>query len=234
MIARNYREAVSSVLGGGLLYIPVSLIFFLIGTGLFVYFQVYPDILPQQFREAGMSDSVFPYYIVRMLPVGLTGILVASIFAAGMITISTSLNSGSTVILTDFYKRIKKQANEKESLRVLYITSIIMILISIGISFFMIRVENILTVWWSLAGIFSGGMLGLFLLGFFSKKAGNVPAVIGVVLGLLVIMWMSLSPASEMGILKSPFHNYLTIVFGTMTLFFTGFLISLAVNRGKK
>ena len=232
MITRNYKEAVSSVLGGGLLYVPVSLIFFLIGTGLFAYFQVYPDLLPQAFREAGMSDSVFPFYIVSILPVGLTGVLVASIFAAGMSTLSTSLNSGSTVFMSDFYKRMKKSTSEKESLRVLYTTSAIILLIAVSISFFMIRVENILTVWWSLAGIFSGGMLGLFLLGFFSKKAGNVPALIGVALGLLVIMWMSLSPYLTEK-LKSPFHNYLTIVFGTMTIFFAGFLISFMANRYK-
>ena len=225
MIARNYKEAVSSVLGGGLLYIPVSLIFFLIGTGLFVYFQVYPEQLPQQFGEVGMSDSVFPFYIVRLLPVGLSGILIASIFAAGMSTISTSLNSGSTVILTDFYKRIKQSVDEKESLRVLYITSALIILIAIAISFFMIRAENILTVWWSLAGIFSGGMLGLFLLGFFVKKAGNVSAITGVTLGLLIIGWMSLSPYFPES-MQSPFHSYLTIVFGTITIFFTGFLIA--------
>ena len=240
MIAKDFKGAVTSVLGGGLLYIPVSLIFFMIGTGLFVYFQVYPDLLPQQFREPGMSDSVFPYYIVNILPVGLTGLLVASIFAAGMSTISTSLNSGSTVFLTDFYKRIKKSTTEKESLRVLYSTSAVIILISVVIAFFMIRAENILTVWWNLAGIFSGGMLGLFLLGFLSKKAGNMPAIVGVVLGLLVIIWMSLSPVYFTGnfeAFKSPFHNYLTIVFGTMTLFFSGFLVSWMVrikHKGQK
>ena len=234
MIAGNFKEAVSSVLGGGLLYIPVSLIFFMIGTGLFAYFQVYPDFLPHEFREPGMADSIFPYYIIHVLPAGLTGLLIASIFAAGMSTISTSLNSGSTVFLSDFYKRIKQSANEKESLRVLYITSAVIILLSTVISFFMIRVENILTVWWSLAGIFSGGMLGLFLLGFLAKKAGKTPAVIGVVLGLSVIIWMSLSPVYFTGnleSLKSPFHNYLTIVFGTITLFFTGFFVSWAVNK---
>jgi len=232
MIARNFKEAVSSALGGGLLYLPVSLLFFLIGTGLFAYFQVFPDMLPQEFREPGMSDSVFPYFIVRILPVGLSGLLVASIFSAGMSTITTSLNSGSTIFLLDFYKRIRRSANEKESLRVLYITSAVIILLSIVISFFMIRIESILTVWWSLAGIFSGGMLGLFLLGFFSKKAKNVPAVIGVVLGLLVIIWMSLSSYLT-ETLKSPFHNYLTIVFGTMTIFFAGFVITWVLNRFK-
>ncbi|MDR2920037.1 MAG: sodium:solute symporter [Tannerella sp.] len=234
MIARNFKEAVSSVIVGGLLYIPVSLIFFMIGTGLFVYFQVYPELLPVEFREPGMSDSVFPYYIVQILPVGLSGLLIASIFAAGMSTVSTSLNSGSTVFLTDFYKRIKKNASEKSSIRVLYITSAIIILLGIVIAFFMIKTESILSLYWSLAGIFSGGMIGLLLLGFFSKRVDNISAAIGVTLGLLVIVWMSLSPicfTGNMSALKSPFHNYLTIVFGTMVIFFSGFLVSLFVGK---
>jgi len=236
MIARNFKEAVLSTLGGGLLYIPVSLVLFMIGTGLFVFFQANTDMLPLKFREPGMSDSIFPFYIVRILPSGLSGLLVASIFAAGMSTISTSLNSGSTVFLIDFYKRVKRSASEKEYNRVLQISSAAITLFSIVISFFMIKVDNILTVWWSLAGIFSGGMLGLFLLGFFSRKAGNISALIGVILGLLVIMWMSLSRyfTDNLELFKNPFHNYLTIVFGTMTIFFSGFIISWVLSRLKK
>ena len=140
-----------------------------------------------------MSDSVFPYFIVNGLPVGITGLLIASIFAAGMSTISTSLNSGATVILNDFYKRYtKRKIEEKRSVKVLYIASAAICIIGVMISFLIIRVESALDIWWNLAGIFSGGMLGLFLLGYFSKKVTNVPAMIGVALGLLVIIWMSL------------------------------------------
>ena len=237
LITKNYKDTVKSVLGGGLLYIPVSLIFFLIGTGLFVYFRVHPGLLPDEFRQEGMTDCIFPYYIVKVLPVGLTGLLVSCIFAAGMSTISTSLNSGSTVFLTDFYKRFKKQVSEKEALRVLYMTSAVMTIAGIIISFFMIKVTSALDLYWKLAGIFSGGMIGLFLLGYFSKKTGNLPAQIGVTLGLLVITWMSLSPLFFKGSLmayKSPFHSYMTIVFGTLTIFFTGLLISLFIKSVKR
>ena len=237
IIARNFKEAISSVLGGGLLYIPVSLVFFLIGTALFAYFHVYPDMLPPVYRESGMSDSVFPYFIINILPTGLTGLLIAAIISAGMSTISTSLNSGSTVFLIDFYKRIKKSVNEQESSRVLQISSVLIILLGISISFLFIKVESMFVLYTSLAGIFSGGMLGLFLLGYFSKKTGNLPAIIGVVTGLLLIIWMSLSPAVFSGMMesfKSPFHSYLTLVFGTMTIFFAGFFISWALHRFKK
>jgi len=230
MSARNEKEAISSAFGGGLLYIPVSLLFFMIGTGLFVYYQVYPDLLPAEFGEAGMSDSVFPYFIVNGLPVGITGLLIASIFAAGMSTISTSLNSGATVILNDFYRRYKKNVTETESVRMLYAASALICVLGILISFYIIRVESALDIWWNLAGIFSGGMLGLFLLGYFSVKVENAQAAIGVLLGLLVIIWMSLSPVYFGGWLETwqnPLHSYLTIVVGTLVIFLTGFLLSI-------
>ena len=177
-----------------------------------------------------MSDSVFPYFIVNGLPVGLTGLLIASIFSAGMSTISTSLNSGATVILSDFYQRYKKDVSEKESVRVLYLASALICVLGVMISFYIIQVESALDIWWNLAGIFSGGMLGLFLLGFFSKKVENTQAAIGVVLGLLVIIYMSLSPVYFSGPLENlqnPLHSYLTIVVGTMVIFLTGFLLSI-------
>src|SRR5690625_4591963 len=237
MSARNEKEAISSAFGGGLLYIPVSLLFFMIGTGLFVYYMAFPDLLPAEFHEAGMSDSIFPYFIVHGLPVGITGLLVAAIFAAGMSTISTSLNSGATVILNDFYKRYSKNVNEKNSVKVLYLATAGICILGVLISFLVIRVESALDIWWNLAGIFSGGMLGLFLLGYFSQRVTHLPAMIGVAIGLLVIMWMSLSPAYFTGALeayKNPFHSYLTIIVGTLVIFFTGFLASLFLSPNNR
>ncbi len=234
MSARNEKEAISSALGGGLLYVPVSLLFFLIGTGLFVYYQVYADALPAEFLEPGMSDSVFPWFIVNVLPAGLTGLLIASIFAAGMSTISTSLNSSATVILNDFFKRLRSGGNEKDSVKVLYLSSVVISVIGIIISFYIIRVESALDIWWNLAGIFSGGMLGIFLLGYFAGKVKNVAAVTGVALGLLAIIWMSLSPVYFTGGLEkfsNPLHGYMTIVVGTMVIFFTGLLLTAIINK---
>ncbi|MEX2397728.1 MAG: hypothetical protein WD491_11905, partial [Balneolales bacterium] len=102
---------------------------------------------------------------------------------------------------------------------------------------YIIRVESALQIWWNLAGIFSGGMLGLFLLGYFSKKVGNASAAIGVVIGLLVIIWMSLSPVYFTGglePLQNPLHNYMTIVIGTLIIFLTGFLASTYFSKRSK
>jgi SSS family solute:Na+ symporter len=231
LTARTDRDARSSTLLGSLLYLPVSLLFFFIGTALFAYYQAQPQLLPEAYRAAGMADKVFPYFIVHGLPAGLTGLLIAAIFAAGMSTVSTSINSSATILLTDYYKRyIRPAATEKESMRVLYGGSLGMGLLSIGMALAMVSVKSALDAWWALSSVFSGGMLGLFLLGYASRKVRNFDAAIGVVVGLLVICWMSLSPVyftdGTLLRFKSPFHANLAIVIGTTTIFIVGFLLS--------
>jgi SSS family solute:Na+ symporter len=167
---------------------------------------------------------------VNGLPAGVTGLLIASIFAAGMSTVATSINSTATIILSDYYKRyFNKGANEKSSMKVLYSSSLIFGVLGILIASSLVGVESVLDAWWGLASIFSGGMLGLFLLGYLSKAVRNIDAVIGVIVGVLVIVWMSLSPIyfTKGGLLafKSPFHSNLTIVFGTLAIFLVGFLL---------
>ena len=71
--------------------------------------------------EGGICLSVF---IVNELPVGLTGLLIASIFAAGMSTIATSVTSSSTIILTDYYQRFRKHAGNRERMLVLKLSSV--------------------------------------------------------------------------------------------------------------
>ncbi len=91
----------------------------------------------------------------------------------------------------------------------------------------MIGVQSILDLWWQLAGIFSGGMLGLFLLGMISRGAGNVEAKLATVIGILVILWMTFSSMfpEKYETLKNPFHLNMIIVIGTLSIFLTGILI---------
>ncbi len=229
MTTSSVKKAKSSTLFGALLYLPVSLIFFYIGTALFSYYTAQPDLLPAELKVPGAGDKVFPYFIVNALPTGLTGLLIAAIFAAGMSTIATSVNSTATLVLSDYYQRyFNKNASEKSSMKVLYISSVIFGALGVIISLALVGVESVLDAWWSLASIFSGGMLGLFLLAFLSKKVRNIDAVIGVIIGVIVIVWMSLSPLyfTEGNLLafKSPFHSNLTIVMGTLVIFLVGFI----------
>ena len=232
MASKSEQEAKKSAFFGGMLYIPVSMIFFMIGTALYAYYSAQPGLLPDDLQAAEMSDRVFPFFIVNNLPPGFTGLLIASIFAAGMSTVSTSINSGSTVILTDYYKRYaKKEVTEKDSMKVLYISSLTFSIIGIIIGVAMINVQSALDAWWKLASVFSGGMLGLFLLGAFMKVVNIKGTIVGVILGLIAILYLSLSPMvfTEEPLLSyaSPFHTYFTIVIGTLIIFFTGFLATI-------
>ena len=216
--AKNEKEAKFSALFGGYLFIPVSAVFFMIGTGLYAFYKVHPGILPDGVR----ADYVFPFFIVNELPVGLTGLLIASIFAAGMSTIATSVTSSSTIILTDYYQRFRKHAGNRERMLVLKLSSVGVGVAGILVAFAFMSVQSALDAWWALASIFSGGMLGLFLLGYISKKARNFDAVLGVVCGVILVCWIVISPFV---------HANLAIVFGTLLIFLVGFLSANLLNK---
>lgn len=233
--SKSDRAASRSALSGGLLYVPVSLLFLFIGTALYSYYTSGAASLPQELLNPDNADQVFPYFIVNQLPAGVTGLLLASIFAAGMSTISTSYNSSATVFLTDYYKKyVNPKPSEKDSMRVLYLSSAAITIIGIIIAIAMINVKSALDAWWKLAAIFSGGMLGLFLLGAFAKLSKSSGAVIGVITGIAVIAWMSISSLSDdPSKYGNVFHTYLTIVFGTLAIFLVGFLISYISGKRK-
>lgn len=256
--AKSDREARFSALFGGYLFIPVSAVFFLIGTALWSYYHASPELASQLLNPSTSQplkgDEVFPFFIVHVLPTGLTGLLVASIFAAGMSTVSTSITSGATVVLSDFWRRLSSQSAicrdgvyspsasdeakcglginpvptageiDGSGLLVLRLSSLVIGVLGILIALALVNVDSILDSWWKLSSIFSGGMLGLFLLGFLSRKARNIDAAIGVVCGFLVIAWISLG--------NSGIHEYLAIVFGTITIFLVGFLLTKWLHRG--
>lgn len=237
--AKSEKDAAFSTWLGGLLYIPVSLLFFLIGTALFAYYQAYPSSLPDALHAPEMADRVFPYFIVNGLPAGVTGLLIASIFAAGMSTVSTSLNSGATIVFTDFYQRfVNRDATEKQSMRILYLASAVIGVIGIVVALAMTKVKSALDAWWALSSIFSGGMLGLLLLGFFTRRTAGKHALIGVVAGILVICWISLSPAyftsGAWVKFSSTMNPNLAIVMGTAAIFVVGFLAATIFNKGKR
>ena len=211
--AKNEKEAKFSALFGGYLFIPVSAVFFMIGTGLYAFYKVHPGILP----DGVGADYVFPFFIVNELPVGLTGLLIAYIFAAGM-----STTSSSTIILTDYYQRFRKHAGNRERMLVLKLSSVGVGVAGILVAFAFMSVQSALDAWWALASIFSGGMLGLFLLGYISRKARNFDAVLGVVCGVILVCWIVISPFV---------HANLCIVFGTLLIFLVGFLSANLLNK---
>lgn len=230
--SRSQKEAEKAVWIGALLYIPVSLLFFFIGTSLFAYYQARPGLLP----EGAAADEVFPFFIVTGLPAGLTGLLIAAIFAAAMSTLSTGVNSSATIFLTDFYQRfLRPNAGEGEKMRVLHAVCVLLGGLGTYLAYLMLDVGSALDIWWTFSSIFSGGMLGLFLLGYFVRRATGRAAVAGMCFGLPAIAWMVLSQMDGwaslplIGSFRNPLHSWLVIVVGTSLIFVAGMLATVAI-----
>ena len=224
--------------------------FFLIGSGLFAYYEARPDLKeqlqhevvtqsdtlneePAELTKEGLGDRVFPHFIARELPPGLAGLLIAALLAAAMSSIDTSLNSSATVILSDFYRGwLQRTVSEREAMRVLYAATVVMGVLGVGVALAMIGVKSLLDAWWTLSGIFAGGVLGLFLLGFISRRTDRPAAVTAVAAGVLVIFWMTFSPhLPDESYLRSPFHANMIIVVGTLTIFLVGVFVTSCRSR---
>lgn len=247
--ATSLKEANKSVWLCVWIYVPVSLLFFVIGTCLYTYYMQNPELLStiklqaaaeqlglstntpevQQFastlKPADYGDKIMPHFMVNMIPVGLLGLIVSAILSAAMSTISSGMNASATVFTEDIYKRyFNQESSDKNSLKILYIATVIVGVIGMICGITMIGIKSLLDVWWTLSGIFAGGMLGLFLLGIISAKTSNNDAVIGTVVGICVIMWMTFSYLipEQYGYLKNTLHANMIIVVGTLTIFLVG------------
>jgi len=228
LTARDDREAAKSIWITALLYMPVAAIFFFIGTGLFSFYRLQPELLD----TVKAPDKVFPHFIATQLPLGAAGLVVAAIFAASM---DSNLNSMATLTFCDVYQRyFRPRAGQRESMVVLYLSTFFWGAASIAIALYMMtREDEALEAWWNLAGVFSGGVLGLFLLGLICRRADNVAGAIGVVVGAIVIVWMSLPMLVTVPEeLRNPLHAYLTIVVGTLTIFLVGLAVAQIRARG--
>ncbi len=251
--AKSARQAASSIWLCVWIYVPASLLFFVIGSCLYAYYQVNPELLnvvkeqaalerlgsgatreqivqlAQTMQPADYGDKVMPYFMVTKIPAGLVGVIVSAILSAAMSTISSGMNASATVFTEDIYKRyFNKTATDSQKMRVLYIGTVTFGLLGMLAGIAMIGAKSILDMWWELSGIFAAGMLGLFLLGIVSRRAKNHQAIIATIIGVLVICWLTLTPLldNSFGGFKNPMNKNLTIVIGTLTIFLVGTLLS--------
>ena len=221
------RAASRSVWLAAGLYLPVSAVFLLIGTGLFVVLEGQPE-------AAGLAaDQAFPHYISTRLPAGAAGLLIAALFAAAMSSIDTSLNSSATVFLSDLYRTYLRPepgpaGAEAEDLQVLRRATVGVGVLGTGAALLLIGVGSLLDAWWTWSGVFAGGLLGLFALDRLAARAGRAAAQLAVAVGVMVILWMTFSPRLEGGLemLRNPLHSYMITVVGTLTIFGVGLLLS--------
>ncbi len=255
--ARSAQDAKNSIWLFIGYFLPVSFLFFFIGTALYVYYGHHPELIEvlkqgvsiekniaiKDLNPADYGDRVLPFFMKTQIPTGFLGLLLAALLSAAMSTMSSGMNSSATVFLKDIYLRYnKKVITPKRQLQILHFATVIMGLLGISFGIAMIGVKSLLDVWWKLSGVFAGGMLGIFLLGYLSfgsKKAQseldrtikgryaqikvrNIHAKIATIFGVFVIAWMSFKESLPPQF-QSPFDSKLTVVIGTLTILFVGF-----------
>lgn len=251
--AKSPKQAAKSIWLCVWIYIPASFLFFVIGSCLYAYYQLNPELLEPVRMQAAVErlgssapaaelnalaaslkpedfgDKVMPHFMVTMIPAGVLGLIISAILSAGMSTISSGMNASATVFAEDVYKRyVKNNLSNKQGLRLLHIGTLVFGLLGMIAGVMMIGIKSVLDIWWQLSGIFAGGMLGLFLLGIISKRSGNSAALIATIAGILVILWMTFSYLipEQYAFLRNPLHANMIIVVGTLVIFLVGVLFT--------
>lgn len=174
------------MLTNGALSIFIATVFYLIGTGLFVFYNQNPALL-----QTAQQDQIFASFIAYQLPVGVTGILLAAIYAASQSTLSTGLNSVATSWTLDIQDIISKKemSFEKKTKIAQYI--------SLGVGILSIVVAIVLAngqiesayVWFNgFMGLVLGVLGGIFVLGVFYKRCTALGAYAGFTVSAIVII----------------------------------------------
>jgi SSS family solute:Na+ symporter len=193
--AKTDKSAIRASIMGILLTVPVWTIFMFIGTALFVFYQQNP--LPASTEAA----AVFPYYMMTQLPVGVVGFIVAALISAAICSLSADLNSLAAVGVEDYYKKMKPTASDENYLSVskwlIVVSGCISVLI--GSLYLYAGNEGVLGVIFTIYAIFSGGIVGIFMLGIFSARANKQGVNIGIIVCVLFTAYAFLT-STEVGL----------------------------------
>ena len=100
----DMKQLNKMTIGNGILSLFCASVFYLVGTALYLYYQQNPDLITPMFRDS--QDQVFAYFITYELPVGITGIILAALYAASQSTLSTGINSVATSWVMDIQVKI--------------------------------------------------------------------------------------------------------------------------------
>lgn len=180
---RDMRDSQKALIFSGFFVFFQFALFLLIGVMLFAYYKAYPLAVP-----LASNDEVFPNFIVQRLPHGISGLVIAAIFAAAMSNLSGSLNSLASTTVLDFYKPLVKPHADDASLLKLsrWLTAawgVLLILIAIISR----NWGSVFTVGLTLASLVYGTMLGAFLLGVLTKRANQRGVICGMLASLVTM-----------------------------------------------
>lgn len=216
MVTPDPQAAKKSIWANAIIAAPSSVLFFCIGTGLYLFYQAHPT----QLNPTQQIDQIFPTFIVTQLPAGLAGLIIAGIFAAAQSTVSTSINSMATTLVTDFIRPFNLIKTEKGYMRAArWLTFIVGVIgTCVGLVFIDPAIRSLMDTYFVVIGMFMGALGGLFVLGVVTRRANGRGAMVGLVVGvtIMVLCWkFNLA------------NGYLYCTIGIVSCVVVGYIVSL-------
>ncbi|MFW6059342.1 MAG: sodium:solute symporter family transporter, partial [Phycisphaeraceae bacterium] len=215
LTTRDTRSAAGALWLSAVGGLPIQVLFYTVGTAMFVFYQAHPDMLP----AVAVDDAIVPVFLIQQLPVGLTGVVLAGVFAAGMSTIDSSMNSIATAVVSDFYQPFARRDNERTRMRLARAATLIVGLLgTFGAMAVATRQDtSLLDTFLGWLFLVMGIVAGLFTLGIITTRANWIGALIG-----------ALAAASTVASLKlySPLNGFLYSVVGLITCVAVGYFAS--------
>jgi Na+/proline symporter len=213
LVARNQSDSRAALLSSGVVILFQFTLFLLVGAGLWVFYRMFPPT-----AHFATNDYVFPTFIVEHMPQGISGLLIAAILAAAMSNLSAALNSLSSTTMIDFYLRRRPETSDGKRLALSRIATVVWGVVLFGLALASRYGGNVLEKGLTIASLAYGGLLGVFLLGLVTRRAKQNGAIVGMLCGLAlnIYIWKSTQIA---------WTWYVT--FGSITTFVVGYLASL-------
>jgi SSS family solute:Na+ symporter len=234
LVAKTDRQARTSAFVGAVACLPIWLLFFMLGACLWGFFHVTGHNPPPE--VARVKDNIVPYFIKTQLPVGMIGLVVAALLAAAMSSLDSDLNSMATVIVEDYYGKLRPLATDSQKLWMGRTTVSILGVCAILFSQLWIGVGTALELGVQLFSIATAGMLGLFALGALTRRANGRGAAVGIIACILFTAWATLTsvrlPALnsvllDLGPFNYTLHPFLIGILNHLVLLVVGYLASL-------
>ncbi|WFQ90113.1 sodium:solute symporter [Mycoplasma feriruminatoris] len=177
------------------------------------------------------NNQILPYFIVTVLPAGISGLIIAGIYSASMSTISSSLHSAATCIVEDILVRIKPNIKDKH--KMYWAKSLILgigLLGTIAAIFLIItKADNLLDLFAAIIGLFGTSVTVIYLLGIFTKRTSNIGAIIGSVSSFIIVL--SIFIINKIG--KTPVSDFYGIILAFIIGLLLGYLSSFIFKNKK-
>lgn len=169
----------------GILSIVVASLFFFIGTAMFVFYKQNPTSL---IAAHSTEDRIFASFIIYQLPIGISGLLIAALFATGQSSLSSGINGIASTWTLDITKTFKKDLTDEQATKYGKWLSFIIGIVSIGLAivFAHSNVESIFAWFNGFMGLVLGLVCGLFVLGILTKRGNTKGAIIGFIAGIII------------------------------------------------